>query len=119
MSEKKQEYKFDFRPLGNAIKTERARRQLSREQFSEKIDRATRHLQAIENDGQHPSLDLLVEIVTLLDISVDEYIHKKTLQNKSSMRRRVDNILDQLDDRDLAIIEATANSMLQAKASVE
>ncbi len=119
MSEKKQDYKFDFRPLGNAIKTEREKRHISRDKFSERIDRAARHLQAIENDGQHPSLDLLIEIVTFLDISVDEYIYGRKVAARSSARRRVDSILDKLDDRELAIVEATANSLLQSKVPAE
>ena len=52
---------FDFRPLGNAIKKARKARGITREQLSEIIDYAPRHIQAVENDGQIPSLNLFVQ----------------------------------------------------------
>ena len=36
---------------------------------------APRYLVAIENDGQHPSLQVLYDLVNLFELSVDQYFH--------------------------------------------
>ena len=88
---------------------------MTREQLAEIINYAPRHIQAVENDGQYPSIELLVRLVTMFDISVDEYIFPKSQAQKTSARRRLDTLLDQLDDKELAIIEATATSLYNNK----
>ena len=65
---------FNFMPMGQAIKRERERRGITREQLAEMLDYAPRHLQSIENEGQHPSLQLFVQLVTMFDISVDPFL---------------------------------------------
>lgn len=51
---------FDFMALGQAIKRAREARQMTREQLAEILNIAPRHIQSIENEGQHPSLQLFV-----------------------------------------------------------
>jgi len=69
----------------------------------------------IENNGQHPSLQLFYEIVRVLKLSVDEYFlpEKKTV--KSSKRRVIDDLLDGLSDKELEIIAGTINGIIQLK----
>ena len=115
MSEKNDCLYFDFTPLGHAIKQAREAKGITREKIAEKLNYAPRHIQAVENDGQYPSIELLVRLVTMFDISVDEYIFPKSQAQKTSARRRLDTLLDQLDDKELAIIEATATSLYNNK----
>ena len=49
--------------------------------------------------------------MTMFNISVDEYIFPNKEVNKSSTRRRLDAQLDNLDDKELSIVEATANGL--------
>lgn len=74
MSNEKNEYstaaEFDFMPIGQAIKTAREAKGITREQLAEVLDYASRHIQAIENEGQHPSFQLFIQLVTMFDISV-------------------------------------------------
>ena len=51
----------------------------------------------------------------MFDVSVDEYIFPNKEDNRSSVRRRLDAQLDKLDDRELSVIEATANGLCKAK----
>ena len=50
----------------------------------------------------------------LLDIR-----QKKRELEKTSQRRQLDTLLDKLDDKELAIIEATANGLCKAKEPEE
>ena len=66
-------------------------------------------------EGQKPSLELFIQLVTMFNISVDEYIFPNKEVNKSSARRRLDAQLDNLDDKELSIVEATVNGLCKAK----
>ena len=92
---------------------------MTREQLARIVDYDPRHLQAIENKGQYPSLELFIQLVTMFNISVDEYIFPQKEVKKSSVRRRLDAQLDILDDRELSVIEATVNGLCKAKEPEE
>ena len=55
----------------------------------------------------------------MFDVSVDEHIHTGEKTKKSSVRRRLDAMLDQLDDKELSIVEATVNGLCKAKEQPE
>ena len=111
MADQKGHYQFDFMPIGQAIKKAREAKGMTREQLAGIIGYAPRHIQAIENEGQYPSIELLVQLATMFDISLDQFIFPEHPGHKSDTRRRIDRILDTLNERDLTVIEATANSL--------
>lgn len=106
---------FDFKPIGKAIKKAREAKGITREQLSEKIDYAPRHIQAVENDGQIPSLQLFITLVRMFDISVDQYIFTEKSTGKSTARRQLDAMLDTLTDKELSVVEATVQGLCKAK----
>ena len=119
MDERNNDFDFDFTPIGQAIKKARTSQGMTREQLARIVDYDPRHLQAIENEGQYPSLELFIQLVTMFNISVDEYIFPQKEVKKSSVRRRLDTQLDILDDRELSVIEATVNGLCKAKEPEE
>lgn len=62
--------KYDFKALGQAIKEARNIKGLSRNQLADIMNIAPRYIASIENSGQHPSLQIFYELVTVLDVSV-------------------------------------------------
>ena len=52
-----------FKEIGLAIKTERKKAGLTREQLAERVHISTRYLISIENDGQAPSFDILYTLL--------------------------------------------------------
>ena len=119
MDERNNHFDFDFTPIGQAIKKARTSQGMTREQLARIVDYDPRHLQAIENEGQYPSLELFIQLVTMFNISVDEYIFPQKEVKKNSVRRRLDAQLDILDDRELSVIEATVNGLCKAKEPEE
>ncbi|WP_131072784.1 helix-turn-helix transcriptional regulator [Clostridioides difficile] len=119
MDARNNDFDFDFTPIGQAIKKARTYQGMTREQLARIVDYDPRHLQAIENEGQYPSLELFIQLVTMFNISVDEYIFPQKEVKKSSVRRRLDAQLDILDDRELSVIEATVNGLCKAKEPEE
>ena len=102
-----------------AIKKAREARGMTREQLSGIIGYAPRHIQAIENEGQYPSIELFIQLITMFDVSVDEYIFPDNEVKKSSVRRRLDAELDKLNDKELLVIEATVSGLCKAKEPEE
>lgn len=119
MDARNNDFDFDFTPIGQAIKKARTSQGMTREQLARIVDYDPRHLQAIENEGQYPSLELFIQLVTMFNISVDQYIFPQKEVKKSSVRRRLDAQLDILDDRELSVIEATVNGLCKAKEPEE
>lgn len=115
MDARNNDFDFDFKPIGQAIKKARTARGMTRDELARIVDYDPRHLQAIENEGQHPSLELFIQLITMFDVSVDEYIFPDKESGKSSVRRRLDTELDKLDDKELSVVEATVNGLCKAK----
>lgn len=98
---------FDFTPIVLAIKKAREAKKITREQLTESLDISIRHLQSVENEGQFPSFKLFIKLITMFDVSVDQYIFPDKETEKSSARRRLDTLLDTFDDRNLSMFVPT------------
>lgn len=69
MDERNNHFDFDFTPIGLAIKKAREARGMTREELSGIIGYAPRHIQSIENEGQYPSIELFIQLITMFDVS--------------------------------------------------
>ena len=101
---KQSKEKFDFKAFGQAIKAARKAKGISRNQLADTLNIAPRYIASIENSGQHPSLQILYELVTLLDVSVDQFFFPEREQEKSTRRRQLDTMLDGMSETDLKIM---------------
>lgn len=110
---------FDFMAVGQAIKKAREANEMTREQLADILNIAPRHIQSIENEGQYPSLQLFVRLITMFDISVDQYIFADRRAEKTTLRRQIDSVLDTFGDKELTIIEGTARAICKAKEPEE
>ena len=109
---RKKEDKYDFRAFGLAIKEARLKRGLTREQVGALIEIDPRYLTNIENKGQHPSLQVFYDLVTLLNVSVDEIFLPTSDKVKSTRRRQLEQQLDTFDDKDMVVMESVAAGII-------
>ena len=112
---RKKEEKYDFRAFGLAIKEARKKQGLTREQVGAMIEIDPRYLTNIENKGQHPSLQVLYDLVSLLNVSVDEFFLSSDSLAKSSRRRQLESKIDNFTDADLVIMESVADGIVKYK----
>ena len=112
---RKKEDKYDFRAFGLAIKEARKKQGLTREQVGALIEIDPRYLTNIENKGQHPSLQVLYDLVSLLNVSVDEFFLSSDSLAKSSRRRQLESKIDNFTDADLVIMESVADGIVKYK----
>ena len=112
---RKKEDKYDLRAFGLAIKEARKKQGLTREQVGAMIEIDPRYLTNIENKGQHPSLQVLYDLVSLLNVSVDEFFLSSDNPVKSSRRRQLESKIDNFTDADLVIMESVADGIVKYK----
>ena len=112
---RKKEDKYDFRALGFAIKEARKKRGLTREQVGAMIEIDPRYLTNIENKGQHPSLQVFYDLVSLLNVSVDEFFLPAADLVKSTRRRHIEKQMDSFTDKELILMEALAKGITDSK----
>ena len=75
MKFERDERKFDFHDIGCEIKRKRETSGMTQDQLAFIIDRDPRTIIYNENDGQHPSLNTFYQMVTMFDISVDQFFY--------------------------------------------
>lgn len=114
MKFERDERKFDFHDIGLEIKRKREAKGMTQEQLAYVIDRDPRTVMYNENDGQHPSLNTFYQMVTMFDISVDQYFYPAQ-NSDSSCRKRIDAMLNSLDEKDLQVVEATIQALKNAR----
>ena len=119
MSARSKKFKIDFMPIGQGIKQAREAKDITRERLAEIVDYGPRHIQGIENEGKTPSVDLLFQRAEMLEVSLDKFVFKDKSAAKSSIRRRIDTLLDEMNDKDLIIVEAVAKGIHKTKGLPE
>ena len=111
--------KIDFSPYGAAIKTARTGQKESRNKVGNEMYLSPRYLANIENNGQHPSLQIFLELMSRYHISVDQFLFGDTADGKSTVRRQLDALVDELTDQEIGIILATVQAVLDAREKGE
>ena len=113
---KQDKVKYDFKAFGQAIKTARKAKGISRNQLADRLNIAPRYIASIENSGQHPSLQIFYELVTFLDVSVDQFFFPNTETDKTTQRRQLETLLDSISDKGLRIVTATAKEVKEVES---
>ena len=106
--------KYDFKAFGQAIKAARTERKESRKKVSDEMFISPRYLANIENNGQHPSLQIFFELMLRYDISLDQFLLEKP-DTKNTQRRQLDTLLDSMSDKGLRIVAATAKEITEVE----
>ena len=69
----------------------------------------------IENKGQYPSFNLFVKLITMFDISVDQFIHTDGGEQTSPCRKHIDVLLNSMNEKELVVMETTAEGLKKAR----
>lgn len=108
--------KLDFKPIGKAMREARLCEGWTQEEAAEKLGIEQPYYQRLERSGQCPSIEVFYKIVRLFQLSVDECFFPNVKPSKSGRRRRLDVMLDRLEEEELFIIEGTIKGILRMKA---
>ena len=89
----------------------------TQEETAEKLHIQPNYYQRIEagTENHHPSLDLLHKAARLFGISVDQYFFPERKPEIPSTRRRLDILLDDMDESELVYMETSARALLHMR----
>jgi len=113
------ERKLDFKPIGMAIKKAREAKGWTQEYLAQLVDLTPRSIMYIENRGQHPRLNKFYLITSLLGISVDQFFYPCDEVEESNRRKQIDVLLNGMEEKELIVIEATAQGLKTARETTE
>ena len=108
---KQQAERINFKPFEQTIKSTREKKGLTRKELAAQIRISPRYIASIENSGQTPSLHVFYRFVTCLDMSVDQFFFLEKVIAKTTQRRQLDTLLDNISENGLRIITAVAKEI--------
>ena len=108
---KQQAERINFKPFEQTIKSTREKKGLTRKELAAQIRISPRYIASIENSGQTPSLHVFYRFVTCLDMSVDQFFFPKKVIAKTTQRRQLVTLLDNISENGLRIITAVAKEI--------
>lgn len=85
---------YDIEKIGNRIRQLRKDQGMTQTKLATKLNIGDRHLRKIESGEKGPSIDILIEIATLLDVSLDYIIMGK--QSQSDLKQRLCALIQSL-----------------------
>ena len=106
---------LDFHALGREIKRKREEKGWTQEYLAQLVDRTPRSIMYMENRGQKPSLNVFYQLVTLLEISVDQFFFPDKLNGESTCRKQIDVMLNTMDEKELTVMKYTAEGLQKAR----
>jgi len=109
---------YGFKAFGTAIKAARTGRKESRKKVCDEMYISSRYLANIENKGQHPSLQIFFELMLRYNISVDQFLLEQPT-GKNTQRRQLDALLDDMSDKGIQIVTATAREIAKIETGQE
>ena len=111
--------KKDLRPYGAAIKKARTERKESRNKVGDEMFLSPRYLANIENKGQHPSVQIFLELMERYHVSVDQILFGEEAGGKTTARRQLAALAKNLKDTEIGIIKATPPALWAARKKGE
>ncbi|WP_299966353.1 helix-turn-helix domain-containing protein [uncultured Oscillibacter sp.] len=85
---------YDIQKIGNRIRRLRKDQGMTQAQLAMKLNISDRHLRRIEAGEKGPSIDILIEIATMLDVSLDYIIMGK--QSQSDLKQQLWDLVQSL-----------------------
>lgn len=114
---------FDYEGFGQAVKQAREARGWTQAYLAELVCRGDRTIINLENHGNeskdeeskapNPSFDTFVRLVTMFNISVDQFFHREG-QPDDDCSRHIDTLIHLLDKKERMVVEASVEATTKA-----
>lgn len=96
------------------IKSARKAKNLTQEKLAEQINISTNHIAEIKNKKTIPSFEIMCSLCKILNLSLDDII----FDTESDSIKQINLLLSQCSEKQLSVIHAMIEAMLQAEASL-
>lgn len=95
--------------IGKLVKDGRERKHISQEAFAEMLGISATHVKHIESEHRKPSIEVLIAITKILNLSLDEWIFPENIENP--VYNEANRLLRNRNDSQLRILIATMEAM--------
>ncbi|KPI46168.1 XRE family transcriptional regulator [Clostridioides difficile] len=110
---------LDFKAIGQRIKIARIKKRLTQDTVSELINITPSHMSNIETGKTKVSLQTLIAIANVLNVSLDELLCDTILDSKIVFEKELSDILKDCNDYEIRvlvdILKASKDSMRSVK----
>ncbi|AJG96780.1 transcriptional regulator [Clostridium beijerinckii] len=93
-----------YKILGENIKRERLKLNLTQDQLSEKLDISTSYLGRIERGERNLPLDTLIRISNIFNVSIDYLLRGCIVSNNESISSDVNNLFVGLSSKEMELV---------------
>ena len=107
--------RLDFHALGREIKRKREAKGWTQEYLAQLVDRTPRSIMYFENRASIQAWTPFTKSSPLLDISVDQFFYPDRQNGESDCRQHIDRLLNTMDEKELTVMEATAEGLQKAR----
>ena len=112
------ERRLDFHALGREIKRKREAKGWTQEYLAQLVDRTPRSIMYFENRGQHPSLNTFYQMVTMFDISVDQFFYPD-MGADDACKKRINIMLSSMNKKELELVEKLIRAVKDSQETEE
>ena len=99
--------------LGNAIRQKRMDAHMSQEMLAEAVGITPTHLKHLESEHRKPSIEVLVKLAYILNLSLDELVFPSS--KHCPYHKELELLLSQCNESQLRVIIATARALIAEK----
>lgn len=120
---------MELQSIGKKIKDKRQQKNISQEKLAELVDVTPSYISNIESGNRVASLPTMLEIVKVLDLSLDYLLLENVTDNSDNIETdkfliEFKNILEQLNDKKvikeyIVYCKGLANSMIEIKKGTQ
>ena len=104
---------MDYKLLGSKIRNERLRMELTQAQLSEKVDVTTAYIGQIERGIRKFSIETLVDIATVLNVSVDFLLRDNMPDNSNVQISGLLKLLEKRHPDDISLAMDVVKSLFE------
>lgn len=92
---------MDYVALGIRIKNKRLENNMTQEQLAEAVDISAVYVGQIERGDRHMTIDTLVKIANVLQVSIEELLKDSTKENTNARIGEVINLTKNLESEEI------------------
>lgn len=98
--------------LGNAIRTARIHQGYTHEQLAELLNITPTHLKHIESEHRRPSIEVLLNVMELLHLSLDALVFPQSVEQNEHIQNTY-QLLTGCTEKELRVIDDLARSLMK------
>lgn len=102
---------MDYIALGSRIKNKRLSLNMTQEKLAELVDISAVYVGQIERGDRHMTLDILLKISEVLDVSIEELLKDNTMNNINSRISELVNLVKTLAPKEIDTVIKIVNAL--------